>query len=420
MRRRVYRGILLGLIFFNLILLFVGGYRYMKACVPDEIRILLGEEEQFDLSVPLQASLSEEAVGVLVVNEQPLSRQEIAIDLSTPFSISAKELGTYQVDVSLFGWLPIKRVSLQVIEEMEVVPGGNVIGLQIETDGILVLGTGTVTGKDGNYYEPSEGRLKSGDYILAADGKLVHGKEALMNAIGGRELELTIRRGGKQMKVKIQPVKDSAGDYKIGAWIRTDTQGIGTLTYTTENGTFGALGHGITDIDTGLLIQVAGGTIYEAEILSVVKGKEGIPGELVGMIRRSAGTQLGTIMQNTGKGIFGQTQKALQPREKRAIPVGLKQEVSTGGASILCQIGSEVKEYDIRILKVNLGSTDDNKGLVLQITDAALLEKTGGIVQGMSGSPILQNGKLIGAVTHVFVNDPTKGYGIFIENMLEH
>ena len=396
------------------------GYYWMKVNVPSEIKLLLGQEEEFDFSVPMEASIfGEEAAGVLYVNQKPLTEDVIDIDLQNPFSVSSETLGEYEVLLKLFGVIPIKEISLEVIEEMEVIPGGEVIGLQIETDGILVLGTGEVTLKDGTKVEPAKGVLKSGDYIVGINGKLGVTRQEFIDSIGVEQMSLMINREDKLISVRIQPVQDYSGKYKLGAWIRTDAQGIGTITYVTGNGKFGALGHGITDVDTGLLMEIENGTLYNAEVLSVVKGKNGTPGELIGIIRQSGISTIGEITENCSKGIYGQMRLGMVDSQQ-AVPVALKQDIELGAATILCQVDSEVKEYDIEIERIELGRTNDNKGLVIRITDEELLRKTGGIVQGMSGSPIMQNDKLIGAVTHVLVNDPTRGYGIFIENMLEH
>ena len=396
------------------------GYYWMKVNVPSEIKLLLGQEEEFDFSVPMEASIfGEEAAGVLYVNQKPLTEDVIDIDLQNPFSVSSETLGEYEVLLKLFGVIPIKEISLEVIEEMEVIPGGEVIGLQIETDGILVLGTGEVTLKDGTKVEPAKGVLKSGDYIVGINGKLGVTRQEFIDSIGVEQMSLMINREDKLISVRIQPVQDYSGKYKLGAWIRTDAQGIGTITYVTGNGKFGALGHGITDVDTGLLMEIENGTLYNAEVLSVVKGKNGTPGELIGIIRQSGISTIGEITENCSKGIYGQMRLGMVDSQQ-AVPVALKQDIELGAATILCQVDSEVKEYDIEIERIELGRTNDNKGLVIRITDDELLRKTGGIVQGMSGSPIMQNDKLIGAVTHVLVNDPTRGYGIFIENMLEH
>ena len=224
----------------------------------------------------------------------------------------------------------------------------------------------------------------------------------LINSIGVECLDLIVERNGERINVQIQPVQDYSGKYKLGAWIRTDAQGIGTITYVTSNGKFGALGHGITDVDTGLLMQIDNGKLFDAEVLSVVKGKNGTPGELIGIIRHSGISQIGEISVNCNKGIYGNMRLGMVQGEK-TVPIALKQDIETGAATILCQVDSEVKEYDIEIERIELGRTNDNKGLVIRVTDEELLKKTGGIVQGMSGSPIMQNGKLIGAVTHVCV-----------------
>jgi len=276
-----------------------------------------------------------------------------------------------------------------------------------------------VTLQDGTNAEPAKGILRSGDYIVGINGKNGITRKDLSDAITEDILKLTIKRNERLIHVQIQPVQDASGDYKIGTWIRTDAQGIGTITYMTSNGNFGALGHGITDIDTGLLMEISAGTLFDAEVLSVIKGKNGAPGELIGIIRQSGISQIGQITTNCSRGIYGQVKRGMVDGGE-TIPIGLKQDVELGAATILCQVDSSVREYEIEIERIELGRTNDNKGLIIRITDEALLQKTGGIVQGMSGSPIIQNGKLIGAVTHVLISDPTRGYGIFIENMLEH
>ena len=416
---RKRKGWLLVLVAVLLIFLGAYGYYWMKVNVPSEIKLLLGQEEEFDFSVPMEASvMQEEAAGVLYINQQPLSKDVIDIDLLNPFSVSSESLGKCEVLLKLFGIIPIKEISVEVVEEMQVIPGGDIIGLQIETDGILVLGTGEVTLKNGTIAEPAKGLLKSGDYIVGINGNTGITREKFLDSIGVEPMKLMVNRNGQLMQVEIQPVQDYSGKYKLGAWIRTDAQGIGTITYITNNGKFGALGHGITDVDTGLLMQIDSGKLFDAEVLSVVKGKSGTPGELIGIIRQSGISQIGEIDENCSKGIYGQVKLGMIDNSK-AIPIALKQEIKLGPATIYCQVDSEVREYEIEIERIELGRTNDNKGLVIKITDEALLKKTGGIVQGMSGSPVIQDGKLVGAVTHVLVNDPTRGYGIFIENMLD-
>jgi stage IV sporulation protein B len=247
----------------------------------------------------------------------------------------------------------------------------------------------------------------------------------LIQASKGKALKFTVNRKNKIMDVTVTPVETAEGEYKIGSWIRDDTQGIGTLTFVTTSGYFGALGHGITDVDTGLLMNVGRGNIYDAEIVNIVRGKAGSPGELSGIIHESDSKKLGTISENTLQGIFG----ALNPQNNvyklvtnniytKPIPIALKQDIKVGPATILCNIDGEIKEYEIKITEVDF-SNNQSKGLVVKITDSRLMSATGGIVQGMSGSPIIQDGKLVGAVTHVFIRDATMGYGTFIENMLQ-
>ncbi len=380
-RRR--KGWLFALAGISLILCIVYGYYWMKINIPSEVKLLLGQEENFNFSVPMEASImGEEAAGVLYVNQEPLSEEVINIDLLNPFSVSSETLGEYEVLLKLFGVFPIKEISLEVIEELEVIPGGDVIGLQIETDGILVLGTGVVTAKDGTNQEPAKGILKSGDYIVGINGKTGITREELINSIGVEPLNLTINRNDELLQVKLQPVEDCSGKYRLGVWIRTDAQGIGTITYVTSNGKFGALGHGITDVDTGLLMEIDSGTLFDAEVLSVVKGKNGTPGELIGIIRQSGISTIGDITENCSKGIYGHMKLGMVEKDG-AVPIALKQDIELGAATILCQVDSEVKEYDIEIERIELGRTNDNRGLVIRITDEELLRKTGGIVQGM-------------------------------------
>ncbi len=412
----------------SFIFLLAFGYWRMWNLIPDKVRILVNETEQFDLNVPLQADFSAENVGVLSVNDSNIPAGQLHINLSDSFTLRAEQTGSYKLDVKLFGFIQLKQISLDVLNNIEVIPCGNPIGITIRTKGALVLGTGVVTTTEGNV-EPASAALQTGDYIIAVNRVEIEGKEELIKAIQESpqdRLILTVLRGGEQLEVQIKRVRTAAGDYKIGVWVRDDTQGIGTLTFVTTTGKYAALGHGISDVDTGVLMTAASGEIYDAEILSITKGKAGTPGELTGVIRKSDTTRLGEVAANTARGVFGRLfveNGALERLEKKSkygvVEIGLRQEVKTGPATILCQVDDAVREYDIEIEHVDYGNAKQSKGLVLHIIDPDLIEKTGGIVQGMSGSPILQDGKLIGAVTHVFVRDATRGYGTFIENMLE-
>ncbi|HWT74533.1 MAG TPA: SpoIVB peptidase [Mobilitalea sp.] len=421
---KLYRRFLIGLFILNIFLIVFYVYYYIEKSIPNEIKMVVGTRENFNFNMPMEANIETEDVGVISVNDLRVPSNQIKIDLQEPFTLSSTQTGKYNVRIKLFGLFDFKNISLDVIETAELIPCGTPIGIYVETDGILVLGSGRITGEDGLNYEPINNKLKSGDYILAINGKKIIKKSELIDEIqksNGKDVTLLVRRNEEEISVRITPVKTSSGSYKIGAWIRDNTQGIGTLTFISTDGQFGALGHGITDIDTGLLMDVKAGSIYSAEIMSIIKGKEGEPGELIGMIRQSDRYRMGKITHNTYQGIFGIINSGyVQSMNTKALEIGLKQEVKKGKAMVRCTVEDKVEDYDIVIESIDVSNTNHSKGIVLRITDQRLLNLTGGIVQGMSGSPIIQNNKIIGAVTHVFIQDSTKGYGTFIENMVNN
>ena len=294
----------------------------------------------------------------------------------------------------------------------------------MQTEGVLVIDTGEIQNRNGETEEPARNIIRQGDYIISFNGEKISTKRELIDDISeldGSEVTLGISRKGESIPVSVTPVKDKKGDYKLGIWVRDDTQGIGTLTYVDQNGNYGALGHGISDIDTAQLLNIRNGALYKARILAINKGSKGNPGELAGYICYDDRNILGTINVNSRNGIYGQfTGIADDAITLKKMPAAYKQEVKIGTATILCSTDGEVREYDAEIRKIDLNHEDTNKSFVIQVTDKELLEATGGIVQGLSGSPVIQNGKIIGAVTHVFVQDASSGYGIFIENMLKN
>ena len=348
--------------------------------------------------------------------------EEIRADL-TEASANAYSSGSYTISYKYLGLIPLKETQVEIRKPVYVIPGGVPIGIYLETEGILVIGTGTVTGMDGLNYEPAYRIVQEGDYIQAVNGTAVSEKEELIRQIQeakNGEVILDLERKGEIIQVKLEAVRTDTEEYKLGIWVRDNTQGVGTLTFLTEDGQFGALGHGVNDVDTGTLLELSEGKLYDANIVEIKKGEKGSPGELSGLIRYRTDLECGELLKNTSSGIFGKAAKRLSekvPQER--IQVGYKQEIELGEAYIRSSVSGSLKDYRVEIREVHGKSTDVNKGIVLQVTDPELLELTGGIVQGMSGSPILQNGKIIGAVTHVFVQDSTKGFGIFIENMLE-
>lgn len=331
---------------------------------------------------------------------------------------------SYVVQCSAFGVIPIKQVHVDIVERQKVIPCGSAVGIYMKTQGVLIVGTGEVGDIHGEMQEPTGDIVHSGDYILAVNDVPVTEKEEVvrqMNQAVNGSVTLSVLRNEEILKLKVPVVQTGQGEYRAGIWIRDDTQGIGTLTYTTKLGAFGALGHGISDIDTSTLLTLEGGNLYKTQIQSIIKGVHGMPGEVSGEIHYDEKNILGDITDNTEIGIFGTLSGEGQKlREGQEMEVAYKQEVSCGNAKLLSEVSGELKTYDIEIERVDLNSSDANKSMVIRITDPELLELTGGIIQGMSGSPILKDGKVVGAVTHVFVNDPAKGYGIFIEDMMEH
>jgi stage IV sporulation protein B len=387
---------------------------------PNHIQLSEKTLHNLKFNSPFSAKIESDTIGALKVNSKPVEG-DISVDLNGSLTIQSEDPGTAQMTLSAFG-LPIKRVQLDILPEIEIVPCGLTVGVRINTDGVLVLGTGKVESEDGSSYNPCEGKLISGDLILNANGEYLSNKNDLQKAVADSTtpIELTVKRDNELITTTVSPAK-SAEDQKnkLGVWVRDATQGIGTITYfNPQTRVFGALGHGILDVDTKKLMTVKDGSIMEANITDVKKGGKGEPGELVGVLQSKS--VLGDIKVNTPYGIYGFIDiSGMGKITHEKMSIGLQDQVHEGPATIYSDVDDEIKEYDVFIESVNRFSNDETKGMVIRITDPSLLRKTNGIVQGMSGSPIMQDGKIIGAVTHVFVRDPTKGYGIFIENMLK-
>lgn len=364
------------------------------------------------------------ALSKIPGSELEISEPSIAVNntLHQAVTLRGEKEGTYEGHVKMFGVIPCANVKVNVVKETKVIPMGNAVGIYLESKGLMVLGTEEILGEDGLIHHPGKDQIKPGDYIDEVNGQKILTIAKLSDFIvenGAREITFTVRRKGKKKEVTILPIKGKDGAYQIGLWLREDTEGIGTLTCINEDGTFVGLGHGIEDVDTGKLISLGRGGLYHATISSILPGEKGKPGELKGTIELSGENRIGEVSKNRKFGIMGTLKAgALSYQREKSIPIGLKQDITPGKAKIRCQLGEAVQEYEILIEKVNLAKENGN-GISIKVTDKELLKKTGGIIQGMSGSPIIQNGKLVGAVTHVFVDDPTRGYGIFIEEMLE-
>ncbi len=382
--------------------------------IPDCLLVPTDQTDEKLLSDVLPPWLQEQAVTAAGAGRSNIPKENLHLS----------DTSEYTVQCSLLGVIPIKEMQVEVVEREKLLPGGEPVGIYMKTEGVLIVGTGEVCDINGMKQEPGGQIVQSGDYILEVNHVPVTEKEEVteqINKAAGGEVQLTVFRNGEEIELLVPVVQTGLSEYKAGIWVRDDTQGIGTLTYQREDGSFGALGHGISDIDTSTLLSLQYGRLYQTDIRSVIKGEHGVPGELAGIIRYNQDEIIGTISKNTGIGIFGTLDQNWKPYDgARAIEVGYKQEIETGPAVIRSAVSGEAKDYEIEIEKINMNSSDANKSMVIRVTDPELLALTGGIVQGMSGSPIIQNGKLVGAVTHVFVNNPTRGYGIFIENMLEH
>ena len=307
------------------------------------------------------------------------------------------------------------------ISSVKLIPGGMPFGIRMQTEGVMVVGLTEVSAGGRALYPAKEAGVRQKDILLAVNGRTVQNAEeatALIAASGGAKVALTVLRGGEKKELTVTPKKsDKDGQFRCGMWLRDSASGIGTVTFIEpQSGLFGGLGHGVCDSDTGALVPLSRGSVHGVKLSGAVRGESGKPGELRGSF---TATHLGSVVVNSECGVFGVLTNC--PKTDRApMAVAPSSEVKEGAATILCTLDDGgICEYAVEISHIDHAS-GPTKSFTVHVTDPALLEKTGGIVQGMSGSPIIQNGKLIGAVTHVLIGDPTTGYGIFIENMLSH
>lgn len=329
--------------------------------------------------------------------------------------------------VKLLGFLPVKSVSVKSIpSEVMLYPGGQPVGVKINTKGVLVVALSDIETKNGKVASPgATSGIQIGDSIIKINDKEITASEQVASLVSnseGNDLIVTLERKGSIIKKKIKPIKsENDNNYKIGLWVRDSTAGVGTLTfYDGKSQKFAALGHPITDIDTGTILTVGSGQIVSSSIVSVRKGLRGSPGELKGIFV-DEDSSLGNVHKNTECGIFGSADKRLiNKKYDNPMKVALRNEIKEGPAKIITTVqGEEPKAYSIEIQKLLEQDSPGPKSMIIKVTDSELLEKTGGIVQGMSGSPIIQNDKIVGAVTHVLINKPDVGYGIYIEWMLK-
>ena len=386
----------------------IAGVGFVSISIPDKIYIMQDSEYRFT------------KFGIFSSLFSLTSVADSSGTLAKDGTVSATR-SSYSANVSMLN-VPIKKVNVNVIQNCALIPCGTPVGVKMYADGLEILRSESFVNTEGKSVSPCDSiPFKKGDVITEVNGNRVKTINQFSKEISRNKdnvATLKIQNSKKTYTATVVPQKEKGkNQYRVGLVVRDSIAGIGTLTYCNpSDGTFGALGHGIEDSDTDIIFPLSSGSVEEASILSVSAGKKGVPGQMHGMF--TGANSLGKILSNSSNGIFGKM--GTPPIAAQSpTPVASMSEVKKGKAHILCTVSSEgVQKFDIEIEKIMLINANTSKGMVIKITDSRLLSLTGGIVQGMSGSPIIQNGKIVGAVTHVFVNDPTRGYGIFIENML--
>ena len=331
-----------------------------------------------------------------------------------------EKTGKLDLNLNLFNLFSVKDVTINVIPKTTVIPVGKAIGMKMYTEGVLVVGMSEIEGK--KPYENSG--IEAGDTILEINNTKINSTDELIECVNsskGERIEIKYISDEEEKTVNIKPVKTSENEYKLGLWVRDAAAGVGTLTfYEPSTGNFASLGHGINDVDTYELIHVANGELVTTNILDIVKGTDGTPGEIKGSIDN--GITLGKIYKNTSFGVYGNISNVgiLNFNNSKEIEVANRSEIKTGKAEIMCELeNGKIDTYEIEIQKIFTENNQNNKSMLIKVTDENLIEKTGGIIQGMSGAPIIQNGKFIGAVTHVLVNDSKTGYAVFADLMIK-
>ena len=362
---------------------------------------------------------------ILIEGERHNFKNLLGIEIQEVAEASNENINISKLEVKLLGKINLKNISVNKIKNTQVVPVGKIIGLKMYTNGVLVVGMSEVEDYQNilnNSYEDSD--IKSGDTILKIDEENVENIELkrIVNESEGKDLKLTIFRNGTIINTDIKPIKINENQYKIGLWVKDAATGVGTMSfYIPETKEYGILGHGITDADTNNLINIDSGELVTAKIISLKKASTGIPGEIKGTIINSQ--TIGDIRKNSQFGVYGKLNNitSLNIDVSKKKEIALRDEIQVGKAKVLCSFNenNNVKEYDVEIEKIYKDNDFNNKSMLIKITDENLLKETGGIIRGLSGAPIIQNGKFIGAITNVLVSDPTVGYAIFADLMLK-
>ena len=397
-------------IFLIIFLLILYIYILLITNLPSSIVVFEGENLNLASVLGLQFSL--------ISNEETI---EVSSNNSTQVT---EKVGKSNLKVSLFNNV-VKNLEVDVLPRKTVIPVGNIAGVKLYTNGVLVVGMSEIEGEDNKKYKPyANTGIEEGDTIISINNTEILNTDDLVNIVNssnGNKLDIKYVRDNQSLECSITPVKTIENDYKLGLWVRDSAAGVGTVTfYEPSTKSFAALGHGIVDIDTEELINIASGEFVTTKILNITKGESGNPGRIQGTIDNQE--NIGIISKNTRFGIYGKVDDthSLNIDYTKEMEVALRSEIQKGKATILCSLDNEnVKEYEIEIEKIYVNNNYDNKSMLIKITDQELLEKTGGIIQGMSGSPIIQNGKFVGAITNVLVNNPEEGYAVFGDIMLK-
>lgn len=395
----------------SLILILLVSYFYTCSMISIPRNIVIMEGENLNLKMATGLSLTSQDQDT-VLTASNINKQKIS------------EAGVEKLRLNLFGNIKIKDVNVDVVPKTKVIPIGTAIGMKLYTKGVLVVGMSQIKDENDEKKRPYENSgIEQGDTIIAINNNEVSNTNELIEEVNnsnGNAITVKYEKNNETLETSITPVK-SGNEYKLGLWVRDAAAGVGTLTFYEPNtNSFMALGHGISDIDTEKIVDIASGELITASILTIKKGVKGTPGEIRGTIEN--GNNIGKIGKNTNLGVYGTVtnKNYLNISGMEEMEVATRSEIQEGKAQIICQLDNNGrKTYEIEIEKIYLANNTDNKSMLIKVTDKELLEKTGGIIQGMSGAPVIQNGKFVGAVTNVLVNDPTQGYAIFGDMMIK-
>lgn len=394
---------------FLMIAILIFSYIYLCSILSIPRDIIIFEGDNLNLKIAKGLSL-DSSNKQTVLTSSNINKEKI------------NQTGVSKLNLNLFGSIKLKDVNVSVIPKTTVIPLGNAIGMKLYTKGVLVVGMSQINTEENEKKKPYENSgIEQGDTILAVNNNEIENTDDLIEEVNksdGKPISITYMKNNETLETSITPVK-SKDEYKIGLWVRDATAGVGTLTfYEPSTNSFMALGHGISDIDTEKIVDIANGELITANIISIKKGAKGEPGEIKGAI--DSGNKIGNISKNTNLGVYGIVTNKSYLDLSSEMEVATRSEIKEGKAQIICQLDNTGKKtYDIEIEKIYTMNNENNKSMLIKVTDEELLEKTGGIIQGMSGSPVIQNGKFVGAVTNVLVNDPTQGYAIFADMMIK-